>query len=80
MLVIWASTRENLSSEASAQTDQRFCFLESIISKLPWAKFSNLKIVSVAEESGFSLALSETPKTGFLASQPIYHLVIAPSS
>ena len=42
--------------------------LESTISKLATSEIS----VSVAEETGFSLALSETPKTGFVAKWPIY--------
>ena len=46
-------------------------FLKSIISKLALRKISIFSLVSVTEETGLSLALSETPKTGFLASQPI---------
>ena len=42
------------------------CFLESIISKLAPGEISILFLVSVAEETGLKLALSETPKTGFL--------------
>ena len=34
------------------------------------SKISNFLLVSVAEETGFSLALSETPKTGFVTLQP----------
>ena len=30
-------------------------------------------LVSVAEETGLKLALSETPKTGFVATRPIYY-------
>ena len=30
-------------------------------------------LVSVAEETGLKLALSETPKTGFVALRPIYN-------
>ena len=41
---------------------------ESIISKLA--------IVYVVDETGLSLALSETPKTGFVASRPIYKKVL----
>ena len=47
--------------------------LESIISKLATSKISIFKLVSVAEETGLSLALSETSKTGFVASRPILH-------
>ena len=40
-------------------------FLESIICKLATSEISVFKLVSVAEETALSLALSETPKTGF---------------
>ena len=43
--------------------------LESIISKLDTAEISIFLLVSVAEETDFSLALSETPKTGLVASK-----------
>ena len=49
-------------------------FLESIISKLATSEMSIFWLVSVAEETGLSLALSETPKTGFLATRPISYL------
>ena len=45
--------------------------LESIISKFATSEFSILQLVSVAEEAGLSLALSETPMTVFLGSRPI---------
>ena len=50
------------SACASMQSVQRLfiCLLDSIISRL----------VSVAEEAGLNIFLSETPKTGFLTSQP----------
>ena len=41
--------------------------LESTIYKLATSEI----LVSLAEETGFSLTLSETPKTGFLATRPI---------
>ena len=50
-------------------------FLESIICKLATSEISNFYRVSVAEETGLKLALSnlsETPKTGFVTSRPIY--------
>ena len=58
---------------ASAQSSQRLCFrlLENIISKLATSGFSIFYIVSVVEQAGLSLALSETLKTGFDASRPI---------
>ena len=43
---------------------------ESNISILATSKI--FQLVSVAEETGLSLALSETPKTGFVLSRPIY--------
>ena len=46
------------------------CILKSIISKLATSEFSVFWLVSVAEETGLTLALSETPKTDFLASWP----------
>ena len=45
-------------------------FLESIISKLATSKMSNFQLVSVAQETGLNLTLSETPTTGFLATIP----------
>ena len=33
------------------------------------------KLVSEALETELSLAVSETPKTGFLASMPIYNII-----
>ena len=44
--------------------------LESIISKLATSEFHCSKVVSVAEQTGLSLTLSETPNTGFVASRP----------
>ena len=56
---------------ASAQTDQPLCYLESIMSKLAPGETSIFYQVSVAVETGLSLALSETRKTGYVASGPI---------
>ena len=42
--------------------------LERIISRLTTIEISIFYLVSVAEEIGLNLSLSETPKTGFLAS------------
>ena len=44
--------------------------LESIISRHATSKISLLYIVSVAEGTGLKLALSETPKTGFVGTRP----------
>ena len=45
-------------------------FLESIISKLATCEIPIFKIGPVAEETGLSHALSETPKTGYV----YYHM------
>ena len=47
--------------------------LKSIISRLATSEISLFYLVSVTEETGLSLALSETPKTmtGFVATRPI---------
>ena len=44
--------------------------LKSITSKLATNNFSIFQQVSVAEETGLSLTLWETPKTGFVAWRP----------
>ena len=44
--------------------------LESIISRLATSEISIFWLVTVAEETGLKLALSDTPKTGFTASRP----------
>ena len=81
--IIWALTRENLSSWVSNNKDAdqsaRPCrlistfvihLLESIISKiLLQAKFQ-FSSWSVAEEIGLSFALSKTLKTGFVLPRP----------
>ena len=56
---------------ASAQSDQRrvIHLLESILSKLATGELSIFKLVSVAKQTGLSLTLTETPKTGFVASR-----------
>ena len=45
--------------------------LESIISKLATTEISAFKLVSVAEQAGLNIAVSETLKTGFLVLRPI---------
>ena len=47
-----------------------FGLLESIVSRLATSKI--FQLVSVAAETGLNLTLLETPKTGFLATVPIY--------
>ena len=44
------------------------CLLERTISILATSKIAFLLLVSVAEETDLSLAVSETPKTGYVAS------------
>ena len=45
--------------------------MESIICKLATGEISIFQLVSVAAETGLKLALTETPKTGFLTTRPI---------
>ena len=47
-----------------------FRFFESIIFKLATCEFSTFFLVSVVEQAGLNLALSEIPKIGFLATRP----------
>ena len=39
--------------------------------KLATGEISIIKLVTEAEETGLSLPLSETPKTGFVATRPM---------
>ena len=50
--------------------------LESTISKLATSEISFSLLVSVAEQAGLNLTLSETPKTGFVASRPKYSFTL----
>ena len=64
------------------QSDQRLCYsqieyyhiktLNIIILKLAPSEISLFYLVSVAEKAGFGMILSETLKTGFVASMLIY--------
>ena len=47
-----------------------FRILESIISNLAANEISFFTLVSLTEETGLSLALSETPKTGVVVPRP----------
>ena len=47
--------------------------LESIISKLASSGISIFLLVTIAEETCLSLALSVTPKTGFVPTRPILY-------
>ena len=88
--IIWAPTRENLSSEvceqhrrrpacASAQSDQRLC--SSLFGKYHiYACYKrNFKILDSLCSWGdwFALAFSKTPKTVFVASRPICKQLIS---
>ena len=46
--------------------------LESIISNFATGEISIFQLVFVDEETGLSLAVLETPKTGFLKTRPMY--------
>ena len=76
--IIWASTRETLSSGvckqhrcrpacASTQSDQRLFirFLKNIICKLAAGEISIFKLVSIAEETGLKHSLSKPPEDRF---------------
>ena len=86
-----AETRENLSSGVANNTgaDQPahprrlisafvISFLESIIRKLGTGELFilQLHVVSVAEQAGLNLTLSETPKTGFLATKTRHVMIL----
>ena len=49
-----------------------FRFLASIICKLATDEISIFWLVNVAKDTGLKLALSDTPRTGFLAMRPIW--------
>ena len=81
--LIWASSREKTCLQRVANNtgaDQPahphslisafvILFVESFICKLATGEISIFWLGSVAEETGLKLALSETPKTGFLATR-----------
>ena len=46
-------------------------FMKSVISELATGEISISQLVFVAEETGLSLALLETRKTGFVTTKPI---------
>ena len=50
-------------------------FLERTISKLATNEISIFQLVSVAEQAGLNLTLSETPKIGFLATRPKNYMI-----
>ena len=54
--------------------------MERIICKLATGEISIFWLVPVAEETGLKVALSETPKTGFVATRPNNDVVFKPVS
>ena len=83
-IYIWDLTPENLSSrfESNKGADQpahlrslisAFVIrsLESFISKFAKREISTFDPVSVAEQAGLGMILSETQKTGFLTLRPM---------
>ena len=76
-ITIWASTPENLEFANNKGADQPAhpCKLIRVfVNRFLGRSYLNLlqvKCQSVAEEIGLSLVLSQTPKTGFVASRPI---------
>ena len=55
------------------QTSLRFVIriLKTTVSSLATSEIAIFLLIAVAEQAGLSLALSETPKTGFVAMRPI---------
>ena len=49
--------------------------MERMTSNLAKSKFSSFSLVCVAEQTGMNIALSETPKKGFVAPRPMYYRV-----
>ena len=83
MIYNWVSTREksvrvfakNEGADQPAHLRRListfvFRLLESIISILATSENSTFLLVSVAEQAGLKLTLSETPKSGFLELRP----------
>ena len=58
----------------SVQSDQCFVIrlLEGIIFQLAISEIPMFRLVYVADETALSLALSEVPETGFVASRSIF--------
>ena len=54
------------NNKGAVSQSARIYLLESMKSKLASCKISIFILVSVAEETSLSLALSETPKNGFV--------------
>ena len=72
--VVWVCKQQmRNAAEQPAQTDQRLCY--SLFGKHHYLNLLHVKLVSVAEETDFSLTLSETPKIGFATLRPILYAV-----
>ena len=82
---MWAAKREHLSlwicehKGADQPVHSRSLIsafvihiVKSIISRLATSEILICYLVSVAEETGLKLTLTETPKTDYLATRPIY--------
>ena len=54
-----------------------FSLIEKYHIKTCYELFSSFWLVSVAEQAGLNLTLSETPKTGFLTSRPICRIILS---
>ena len=65
------TTKAETSLSRSLISAFDFCLLESIVCRHATSEISIFKLVSVAEETDLSLAMTEIPKTGFVASRPI---------
>ena len=70
---MFANNTDQNANPRSLISDFVIHYLESIICKLATGEFSILLLVSVAKKIGLKLALTDTPKTGFLTSRPIQH-------
>ena len=66
---------DQLSSNCTADQCLYFCYKDSTIPTLLKSKISIFKTFSVAAQAGLCWTWSETPMTGFLASQLILYMV-----
>ena len=72
-------TRENLSLGVGEQQRSSLISvffihcLDYITSRLATSKIKIFKLVSIDEQAGLNITLSETLKTGFLSSRPKFH-------
>ena len=79
MFLLWPSCRRFVNNKGADQPAHPrslisafvIHLLESIISRLARSEISIFQLVSVTEQAGLKLTVSETPKTGFVAVRPI---------